>query len=204
MGAKDQQIAKATGKSNRRKLGEHQKLLFAPMSDVGGVSGTMGREVGAAQVAVERDCAITLRVFLDLSRRGNVSGVINGRYPDREVHNLSRFLSVMKNPRPLVWRNNTRNMNSGTMGREVGAAQVAVERDCAITLRVFLDGVINGRYPDREVHNLSRFLSVMKNPRPLVWRNSHPYALAALRRRIAHSRNGASGASSRPSTCSVS
>ena len=42
----------------------------------------------------------------------------------------------------------------------------------------YLSGVINGRYPDREVHNLSRFLSVMKNPRPLVWRNSHPYSLA--------------------------
>ncbi|KAH0253773.1 DUF663-domain-containing protein, partial [Aureobasidium melanogenum] len=42
----------------------------------------------------------------------------------------------------------------------------------------YLSGVVNGRYPDREVLNLSRFLSVMKNPRPLVWRNSHPYALA--------------------------
>ena len=42
----------------------------------------------------------------------------------------------------------------------------------------YLSGVINGRYPDREVHNLSRFLAVMKNPRPLVWRNSHPYCLA--------------------------
>ncbi|KAF7593114.1 Glycoside hydrolase 2 (Mannanase, beta-galactosidase) [Aspergillus hancockii] len=42
----------------------------------------------------------------------------------------------------------------------------------------YFSGVVNGRYPDREVHNLSRFLSVMKNPRPLVWRNSHPYALA--------------------------
>jgi ribosome biogenesis protein BMS1 len=42
----------------------------------------------------------------------------------------------------------------------------------------FLSGVINGRYPDREIHNLSRFLSVMKNPRPLIWRNSHPYCLA--------------------------
>lgn len=42
----------------------------------------------------------------------------------------------------------------------------------------YLSGVINGRYPDREIHNLSRFLSVMKNPRPLVWRNAHPYALA--------------------------
>ncbi|KAK4633861.1 Ribosome biogenesis protein bms1 [Fulvia fulva] len=42
----------------------------------------------------------------------------------------------------------------------------------------YLSGVINGRYPDREVLNLSRFLSVMKNPRPLVWRNSRPYALA--------------------------
>lgn len=42
----------------------------------------------------------------------------------------------------------------------------------------YLSGVVNGRYPDREIHNLSRFLSVMKNPRPLVWCNSHPYALA--------------------------
>jgi ribosome biogenesis protein BMS1 len=42
----------------------------------------------------------------------------------------------------------------------------------------YFSGVINGRYPDREIHNLSRFLSVMKNPRPLIWRNSHPYALA--------------------------
>lgn len=41
----------------------------------------------------------------------------------------------------------------------------------------YLSGVINGRYPDREILNLSRFLSVMKNPRPLVWRNSHPYCL---------------------------
>ena len=41
----------------------------------------------------------------------------------------------------------------------------------------YLSGVINGRYPDREVHNLSRFISVMKNPRPLIWRNSHPYCL---------------------------
>ena len=42
----------------------------------------------------------------------------------------------------------------------------------------YLSGIINGRYPDREVHNLSRFISVMKNPRPLIWRNSHPYCLA--------------------------
>ncbi|KAF2760544.1 DUF663-domain-containing protein [Pseudovirgaria hyperparasitica] len=41
----------------------------------------------------------------------------------------------------------------------------------------YLSGVVNGRYPDREILNLSRFLSVMKNPRPLVWRNSHPYSL---------------------------
>lgn len=42
----------------------------------------------------------------------------------------------------------------------------------------YLSGVMNGRYPDREIHNLSRFISVMKNPRPLIWRNSHPYCLA--------------------------
>lgn len=41
----------------------------------------------------------------------------------------------------------------------------------------YLSGVINGRYPDREIINLSRFISVMKF-RPLKWRNEHPYLLA--------------------------
>lgn len=42
----------------------------------------------------------------------------------------------------------------------------------------YLSGVLNGRYPDREILNLSRFLSVMKKPRPLIWRQAHPYCLA--------------------------
>ena len=42
----------------------------------------------------------------------------------------------------------------------------------------YLSGVVNGRYPDREVLNISRFLSVMKKPRPIVFRQSHPYCLA--------------------------
>jgi ribosome biogenesis protein BMS1 len=50
----------------------------------------------------------------------------------------------------------------------------------------YLSGVINGRYPDREIHNLSRFLSVMKNPRPLVWRNSHPYTIIDSFRDVTH------------------
>ncbi|KAL7804411.1 hypothetical protein V8C43DRAFT_267854 [Trichoderma afarasin] len=50
----------------------------------------------------------------------------------------------------------------------------------------YLSGVMNGRYPDREIHNLSRFLSVMKSPRPLVWRNSHPYAIIDSFRDITH------------------
>ncbi|KAI0655474.1 hypothetical protein C8Q70DRAFT_433307 [Cubamyces menziesii] len=41
----------------------------------------------------------------------------------------------------------------------------------------YLSGVLNGRYPDAEILNLSRFISVMKF-RPLVFRNSHPYMLA--------------------------
>ncbi|ODV78458.1 DUF663-domain-containing protein [Suhomyces tanzawaensis NRRL Y-17324] len=41
----------------------------------------------------------------------------------------------------------------------------------------YLSGVMNGRYPDREILNLSRFISVMKF-RPLKWRNEHPYLLA--------------------------
>ncbi|PIA18870.1 DUF663-domain-containing protein [Coemansia reversa NRRL 1564] len=41
----------------------------------------------------------------------------------------------------------------------------------------YLSGVENGRYLDREVLNLSRFVSVMKL-RPLAWRSTHPYMLA--------------------------
>jgi ribosome biogenesis protein BMS1 len=41
----------------------------------------------------------------------------------------------------------------------------------------YLSGVINGRYPDREILNLSRFISVAKF-RPLIFRNSHSYMLA--------------------------
>jgi ribosome biogenesis protein BMS1 len=41
----------------------------------------------------------------------------------------------------------------------------------------YLSGVLNGRYPDREILNLSRFLGIMKF-RPLVFRNTHPYILA--------------------------
>lgn len=41
----------------------------------------------------------------------------------------------------------------------------------------YLSGVLNGRYPDREILNLCRFMSVMKF-RPLKWRNEHPYMLA--------------------------
>ncbi|CAG8503303.1 7604_t:CDS:10, partial [Diversispora eburnea] len=41
----------------------------------------------------------------------------------------------------------------------------------------YLSGVINGRYPDQEINNLGRFISVMKF-RPLIWRNTHPYLIA--------------------------
>ncbi|XWS65677.1 hypothetical protein CRYUN_Cryun05aG0133900 [Craigia yunnanensis] len=40
----------------------------------------------------------------------------------------------------------------------------------------YLSGLINGKYPKREIHNLARFISVMKFP-PLSWRTSHPYIL---------------------------
>ncbi|KIY72475.1 DUF663-domain-containing protein [Cylindrobasidium torrendii FP15055 ss-10] len=41
----------------------------------------------------------------------------------------------------------------------------------------YLSGVLNGRYPDSEILNLSRFVGTMKF-RPLVFRNTHPYLLA--------------------------
>ena len=41
----------------------------------------------------------------------------------------------------------------------------------------YLSGIINDRYPNQEIQNLSRFISVMKF-RPLIWRNTHPYLVA--------------------------
>lgn len=40
----------------------------------------------------------------------------------------------------------------------------------------YLSGLIHGKYPKREVHNLARFISVMKF-HPLSWRVAHPYIL---------------------------
>jgi len=41
----------------------------------------------------------------------------------------------------------------------------------------YLSGIKNGKYLHREVHNLARFVSVMKF-RPLQWRQSHPFLVA--------------------------
>ncbi|CAL9213962.1 unnamed protein product [Arabidopsis halleri] len=41
----------------------------------------------------------------------------------------------------------------------------------------YLSGLIHGKYSPREVHNLARFVSIIK-PQPLTWRTSHPYVLA--------------------------
>lgn len=41
----------------------------------------------------------------------------------------------------------------------------------------FLSGLVHGKYLPRDVLNLTRFLSVVRL-RPLIWRNSHPYAVA--------------------------
>lgn len=40
----------------------------------------------------------------------------------------------------------------------------------------YLSGMRHGKYLQREVHNLARFISVMKF-RPLSWRIAHPYLL---------------------------
>lgn len=49
----------------------------------------------------------------------------------------------------------------------------------------FLSGMINGKYLKREVHNLARFLSVMKF-RPIQWRNTHGFLLADRYEDITH------------------
>ncbi|KAK6140790.1 hypothetical protein DH2020_025471 [Rehmannia glutinosa] len=52
----------------------------------------------------------------------------------------------------------------------------------------YLSGLIHGKYTKREVHNLARFISVMKFP-PLSWRVSHPYILVD-RLKMLHPREG--------------
>ncbi|NXJ92246.1 BMS1 protein, partial [Corythaixoides concolor] len=44
----------------------------------------------------------------------------------------------------------------------------------------YLSGMVHGEYQKQEVHNLGRFISVMKF-RPLTWQTSHPYVLADSR-----------------------
>ncbi|XP_054839546.1 ribosome biogenesis protein BMS1 homolog [Eublepharis macularius] len=41
----------------------------------------------------------------------------------------------------------------------------------------YLSGTVHGEYQKQEIHNLGRFISVMKF-RPLTWQTSHPYVLA--------------------------
>ena len=41
----------------------------------------------------------------------------------------------------------------------------------------YLSGMVHTEYQKTEVHNLGRFISVMKF-RPLIWRTTHPYILA--------------------------
>nr|XP_028682211.1 ribosome biogenesis protein BMS1 homolog isoform X1 [Macaca mulatta] len=41
----------------------------------------------------------------------------------------------------------------------------------------YLSGMMHGEYQNQEIHNLGRFITVMKF-RPLTWQTSHPYILA--------------------------
>ncbi|XP_049750621.1 ribosome biogenesis protein BMS1 homolog [Elephas maximus indicus] len=41
----------------------------------------------------------------------------------------------------------------------------------------YLSGIVHGEYQNQEIHNLGRFITVMKF-RPLTWQTSHPYILA--------------------------
>ncbi|XP_045051967.2 ribosome biogenesis protein BMS1 homolog isoform X3 [Desmodus rotundus] len=41
----------------------------------------------------------------------------------------------------------------------------------------YLSGLVHGEYQNQEIHNLGRFITVMKF-RPLTWQTSHPYILA--------------------------
>ncbi|XP_072875075.1 uncharacterized protein [Chlorocebus sabaeus] len=49
----------------------------------------------------------------------------------------------------------------------------------------YLSGMLHGEYQNQEIHNLGRFITVMKF-RPLTWETSHPYVLADRGRRFCH------------------
>merc|ERR1712137_340249 len=49
----------------------------------------------------------------------------------------------------------------------------------------YFSGIQNGKYPKLQVHNLARFISVMKF-KPLKWQNSHPYLIADRMEDLTH------------------
>ena len=66
---------------------------------------------------------------------------------------------------PYLWMHSVRNPGK------------AVRLCCCAGAKLFyLSGIRNGKYLQREVLNLARFISVMKF-RPLSWRLAHPYLL---------------------------
>ena len=49
----------------------------------------------------------------------------------------------------------------------------------------YFSGLVSGKFPGLQVHNLARFISVMKF-KPLKWQNSHPYVLADRMEDLTH------------------
>ncbi|KAG5626337.1 hypothetical protein H5410_011555 [Solanum commersonii] len=52
----------------------------------------------------------------------------------------------------------------------------------------YLSGLIHGKYSKREVHNIARFISVMKFA-PLFWHMSHPYIVVDRYEDLTHPEN---------------
>ncbi|KAJ3734936.1 GTP binding protein [Lentinula guzmanii] len=60
------------------------------------------------------------------------------------------------------------------IGKVADLVMLMIDGSFGFEMLFYLSGVLNGRYPDTEILNLSRVISVMKF-RPLVFRNTHPY-----------------------------
>lgn len=81
-----------------------------------------------------------------------LSGVLNGRYPDRETLNLLRFISVMKF-RPLKWRNEHPYLLADRVTDLTHPQTIAENHKCDRTVAVY--GYLHGTplaYKDASVH----------------------------------------------------
>ena len=94
----------------------------------------------------------------------------NQHQPNKQVHGMPRILGVLTQLDRLRTQKQVR--------RRKKELKTRFRSEIAARANLFnFSGISRDYYPQREVINLARFLSVLK-PKVIRWRNSHPYLLA--------------------------